>query len=101
MYIVTNRVAVAPDWRDVFEQRFRQRAGQIEKQNGFVRMEIMRPEDDDSPFLVMTAWESEQAFKDWVGSEDFKLAHQNPLPKEAFNGDSRMERHSVVISAGK
>ncbi|WP_455203379.1 antibiotic biosynthesis monooxygenase family protein [Kaarinaea lacus] len=101
MYIVTNRVAVAPDWRDAFEQRFRQRAGQIEKQSGFVRMEIMRPEDDSSPFLVMTAWESEQAFQDWVGSEDFKLAHQNPLPKEAFNGDSRMERHSVVISAGK
>lgn len=99
MYVVTNRVPVAPDWREKFEERFRNRAGQVEKQAGFLRMEIMRPESDDSPYLVMTVWESEQAFLQWVDSEDFKAAHQNPLPKEAYNGEGKMERHSIVISA--
>lgn len=99
MYVVTNRVPVAPDWRDKFEERFRNRAGQVEKQAGFLRMEIMRPETDDCPYLVMTVWENEQAFLKWVDSEDFKAAHQNPLPKEAYNGEGKMERHSIVISA--
>ena len=27
----------------------------------------------------------------WVGSEDFKLAHRNPIPPEAFNGEGKLE----------
>lgn len=99
MYVVANRVPVASGWEERFEARFRDRAGQVDKQAGFVRMDILRPADEDSPYVVLTTWEDEAAFNDWVGSEDFKLAHQNPLPKEAFSGEGRLERHEVVISA--
>jgi heme-degrading monooxygenase HmoA len=99
MFIVSNRVPVAPDWREAFEQRFRERAGQIDKQPGFVRMEIQRPADESSPYVVQTAWRDEASFRNWVGSEDFKAAHANPLPPEAFDGESRMERHEVIIAA--
>ncbi len=99
MYVVANRVPVASGWEERFEARFRHRAGQVDKQAGFVRMDILRPADEDSPYVVLTTWEDEAAFNDWVGSEDFKLAHQNPLPKEAFSGEGRLERHEVVISA--
>ncbi|VAW95709.1 Antibiotic biosynthesis monooxygenase [hydrothermal vent metagenome] len=98
MYVVANRVPVASGWEERFEARFRDRAGQVDKQAGFVRMDILRPADEDSPYVVLTTWEDEAAFNDWVGSEDFKLAHQNPLPKEAFSGEGRLERHEVVIS---
>lgn len=99
MYVVTNRVPVAKAYREQFEQRFRQRAGQVDKQPGFVRMEVMRPVDDESPYLVMTLWQDEAAFRSWVDSEDFKLAHQNPLPKEAYDGQGKMERHEIVVDA--
>jgi len=61
-------------------------------------MEIHRPADDDSPYIVQTVWQDEASFQAWVGSDDFKAAHANPLPKEAFDGDSRMERHEVIIT---
>jgi len=96
-FVVSNRVPVAPDWREVFEERFRKRAGQIDKQPGFVRLEIHRPADDDSPYVVQTVWRDEASFRNWVGSEDFKSAHANPLPKEAFDGESRMEQHTMII----
>jgi heme-degrading monooxygenase HmoA len=99
MYIVANRVPVAAEWQDEFEDRFRKRAGQIDKQPGFVSMQILRPADADSPYVVLTAWQDKAAFESWVGSPDFKLAHQNPLPKEAYTGDGRLEQHEVVISA--
>ena len=35
MFCVMNRVPVAPEWREAFEDRFRQRAGQVELQSGF------------------------------------------------------------------
>lgn len=99
MYVVINRVPVAKDWHKIFEQRFRERAGQVEQQPGFVRMEIMRPDTEDTPFLVQTAWKDRAAFQAWLASEDFKLAHRNPLPKEAFDGEGRLEAFDVIISA--
>lgn len=99
LYVVSNRVPVAAEWRGEFEKRFRRRAGQIDKQPGFVRMEVHRPADDDSPYVVQTVWRDEASFRNWVGSEDFKAAHANPLPGDAFDGESRMERHEIIISA--
>lgn len=99
MFIVANRVPVSADWQETFEERFRKRAGQIEKQPGFVRMQVLKPVSDDAPYIVLTTWDSQAAFNDWVGSEDFKLAHSNPMPKEAFDGQGALEQHEVVIDA--
>jgi heme-degrading monooxygenase HmoA len=99
MFIVTNRVPVAPAWRDQFEARFRARAGQVESQPGFVRMEVLRPQDETTPYVVETAWESRAAFDAWLESDDFKAAHANPLPKEAYDGEGRLESFDVIISA--
>jgi heme-degrading monooxygenase HmoA len=99
MYIVANRVPVAAQWREQFEERFRTRAGQIDKQPGFVRLQVLRPADADSPYVVLTTWQDKAAFEAWVGSEDFRLAHQNPLPKEAFTGAGHLEQHEEVIVA--
>lgn len=99
MHIVSNRVYVHPDWREQFEQRFQKRAGQIDKQAGFKKMQILRPASEDAPYIVYTEWQDEIAFKNWVGSEDFKLAHQNPLPEEAFNQKGSLEQHTLIISA--
>ena len=100
MYIVINRVPVAEAFSETFEQRFRERAGQIDKQPGFVHMQILRPDSPDTPYLVQTTWADKQAFEAWVGSDDFKLAHRNPMPKDAFSGEGKIEKFDVVISAG-
>ncbi len=99
MFVVANRVPVAAGWEDEFEARFRKRAGQIDKQPGFVRMQVLRPQSDNTPFIVLTTWESRAAFDAWVGSDDFKLAHSNPMPKEAFNGEGKLEMHEVVVES--
>ena len=100
MFIVTNRIPVAAGWEDEFEQRFRNRAGQIDKQPGFVKMQILKPQSDNTPYLVQTTWVDKTAFEQWVGSDDFKLAHANPLPKEATKETGGgIEMFEVVISA--
>ena len=98
MFIVANRVPVASGWEDAFEERFRQRAGQIDKQPGFVRMQVLKPHSEDTPYVVLTTWTDKAAFEAWVGSEDFKLAHSSPMPKEAFDGQGKLEIHEVVVA---
>lgn len=99
MFVVTNRVYVHSDWHQEFENRFQKRSGQIDKQPGFKHMQILRPQSNDAPYVVYTEWENEAAFKKWVGSDDFKLAHQNPMPEEAFTKKGALEQHTIIISA--
>ena len=99
MYIVTNRIPVAEGFEEMFEQRFRNRAGQIDKQAGFVRMQVLKPDTPETPYLVQTSWRDKAAFEAWVGSDDFKTAHSNPMPKEAFSGEGKIEMFEVMIEA--
>ncbi len=99
MFVVTNRVYVHPDWHQEFELRFEKRAGQIDKQPGFKCMQILKPFSNEAPYVVYTEWEDEAQFKQWVGSDDFKLAHKNPMPEEAFTQKGSLEQHTIIISA--
>ena len=98
MFIVANRVPVASGWEDTFEERFRQRAGQIDKPPGFVGMQVLKPQSDDTPYVVLTSWQDKAAFEAWVGSDDFKLAHSNPMPREAFDGEGKLEMYEVIVA---
>jgi heme-degrading monooxygenase HmoA len=99
MFVVMNRVHVTPEWEERVELRFSQRQGQIEKNPGFVRMHIMRPQTPETPYVIYMEWENKPAFENWVASEDFKLAHAKPLPKEAFAGGNKLEQHEVFVSS--
>ena len=62
-------------------------------------MQVLKPQTDDTPFVVLTTWKDKAAFDAWVGSEDFKLAHSNPMPKEAFDGEGKLEMYEVVVAS--
>ena len=92
-YVVANRVFVKPEYADEFEQRFAKRAGQIEQQPGFVLMEVLKPRSEDTPYVVLTHWQDEQAFQNWVGSEDFRLGFEpidlSAVPLDLFHRRAR------------
>ena len=98
-YLVTNRVFLKPEYSEEFEQRFKTRAGQINQQPGFISMQVFKPQSENTPYLVVTNWENEQAFQNWIGSEDFRLAHQNPMPKGAFLEGGGIEKHEIIIDS--
>ena len=98
-YVVANRVFVKQAFAPEFEERFRKRSGQINTQPGFKRMEVLKPCSEDTPYVVLTHWEDETAFRDWVGSEDFRLAHQDPMDKEAFLEGGSLEQYEVIVAS--
>ena len=96
-YVVANRVFVKKEYSQAFEQRFKNRAGQIDKQPGFVHMEVLKPLSEKTPYVILTHWKDEQAFLGWVGSDDFRIAHQNPMTKDAFLDGGGLEQYEVII----
>jgi heme-degrading monooxygenase HmoA len=100
-YIVMNNIPVTEEGRPVFEYRFKNRAGQIEKQPGFWAIRILRPLKSDT-YIILTQWENERAFKNWQGSQAFKKAHEkkqsddtSTTVKKIFSGPSYVTQYVV------
>ena len=103
MITVANRIYVAKEYADAFEQRFRERAGLVDQMPGFVSNQVLRPVNDGDPYVVFTIWNSRQDFLNWVRSDAFVKGHaqSGTLPKEAFSKSNVLEMHEVVQDSSR
>ncbi|MCB9469455.1 MAG: antibiotic biosynthesis monooxygenase [Candidatus Obscuribacterales bacterium] len=110
MFISVNNIPVKKGREADFEKMFIERDRVVEKQEGFVSLDILKPgkkrimggaaEDLPHEYQVMTRWESEEAFRKWVGSEDFKKSHSREIDKTVFDGQSYLTLYHSVEGAG-
>jgi heme-degrading monooxygenase HmoA len=94
-----NRFTIDPNYWSDFETRFKQRSGLIDGEPGFIRNAILRPEENSSDqHIVMTLWESRQAFEAWTKSRAFRKAHESAgqMPKKWFIVPGKLEIFEAV-----
>ena len=98
MITVANRIYVKPEYRDDFEAAFRERAGLVDKMPGFISNQVLRPVNEDEPYVVFTVWQSRQDFLNWVRSDAFIKGHaqSGTLPKDAYPRPNVLEMHEVI-----
>ncbi len=103
MITVANRIYVAPEYGARFEERFRERAGLVDRMPGFVSNMVLRPVNEGDPYVVFTVWESRADFLNWVRSDAFVKGHaqSGTLPKEAFTKGNVLEMHEVVQDSAR
>lgn len=71
-----NAITVPADSGDELANRFAQRAGAVDGQDGFEGFELLKPTDADRPvWLVVTRWRDDAAFQNWINSQNFRGAH--------------------------
>jgi heme-degrading monooxygenase HmoA len=101
MITVANRIYVNQEYADAFEERFRNRAGLVDKMPGFVSNQLLRPVNEGEPYVVFTHWNSREDFLNWVRSEEFVKGHaqSGTLPKDAFTEPNVLELHEVVLDS--
>jgi len=101
MFVTMNRIFVNPEYTSTFEERFRKRAHEVDKMDGFVRNMVLRPKQKDEPYVVMTFWRSEKDFSKWVNSDAFKKGHakSGTLPKDAFSTESHLETFEMFLDS--
>jgi heme oxygenase (mycobilin-producing) len=103
MIVTCNRIPVNPEYADAFEQRFADRANLVDGMPGFISFQLLRPWNEGDPYIVMTFWESEEHFKGWTQSAEFKQGHarSGTLPQGAFSGHPKLEMFEVIQSSAK
>lgn len=98
-----NAIEVAPENGPKLEERFANRASEVEKMPGFLGFELLRPVEGETRYFVYTRWESEEAFQAWVQSSAFTRGHaqasQDRGEKPVAHGSSVLS-FEVVQSVG-
>lgn len=82
-----NAIEVPEGAGEELEARFAARAGAVENSPGFEQFMLMRPVEGDTRYFVLTQWESEEAFQDWMSSRDFAKGHANAGADSQGAGD--------------
>ena len=96
MIVVENRIRVAMDFRNEFEERFKNRQSNLKKFHGFVRNYILKPTGNDDEYVVMTLWDSRKDFDTWTDSSDFKESHSMPMPQGAILDRPVLKIHEII-----
>ena len=75
-FVAINYIDCVSDYKARFEELFGNRAHAIDRMPGFQSMQVLKPKDGESSYLIMSFWESEEAFKQWTGSPEFLEGHK-------------------------
>ncbi|MCX8020655.1 MAG: antibiotic biosynthesis monooxygenase [Chitinophagaceae bacterium] len=75
-FVAINYIHCEPDYKQRFEELFQTRARAIDTMPGFIDMYVLKPASAEEPYLVISYWESEEAFKAWTHSSAFQEGHK-------------------------
>lgn len=98
MSIVRINAITVPDGAgDELQRRFTERAGAVEKMDGFQGFELLRPTTGNT-WYVYTRWVSEEAFTAWVHSPSFAQGHAEVSNQPVAHG-AELLAFDVVLEA--
>ncbi|MGE0066809.1 MAG: antibiotic biosynthesis monooxygenase [Solirubrobacterales bacterium] len=90
-----NVVEVKEENREAFERQFLERESHVHKAEGFAGFELLR-RDRDGEYIVLSRWQSEEAFQAWATGELFELSHRHADGQLAEK--SRVRNYDVIDS---
>jgi heme oxygenase (staphylobilin-producing) len=88
LLIVMNVVEVKEERKEAFERAFLDRESHVHEAEGFAGFELLR-RDRQGEYVVLTRWESKEAFDAWVSSDLFKRSHRHADGELAHGSELR------------
>ena len=86
MIVVMNVVKAAEGRAADFEEAFMTRERLLSQAPGFAGFELLRRDREDE-YVVLTRWEREEDFREWVGSDLFRRSHSRRDDGELAHGN--------------
>lgn len=99
MIAITNRLPVKEGSAEEVVERFASSRGDVQDFPGFVSMEVLRSHDE-TEVLVITRWQSREAFDGWVESDSFRRAHSESGGSDYLSGRPQMGSYDIAVERG-
>lgn len=75
-FVAINYISCKDHYKERFEELFGSRAHAIDRMPGFINMEVLKPADGKSEYLIVSHWDSMESFKKWTSSAEFIEGHK-------------------------
>lgn len=79
-YVALSRFRIRNEMSEDVAAAFRERPHMVDAADGFVRMDVISPADDESEFWLITYWRDEASFRSWHRSHEYRDSHAG-IPK--------------------
>lgn len=80
MFVALSKFVVANGMIEEVKTAFRNRPHLVDNVEGFVRMEVLVPQDNPNEILLLTYWTDIESYQRWHHSEQHHQSHQG-IPK--------------------
>ena len=93
-----NAITVPKEGGDELAQRFANRIGAVDKQDGFEEFQLLRPADAKNTWFVYTRWRDKAAFEAWVSGPNFGRGHTQAAADAANPPPQPVATNSELLS---
>lgn len=76
MFVVLSKFAIANDMAGAVKDAFQDRPHLVDREPGFVRLEVLCPQDEPNEIWLVTYWEDQASFETWHRSHKYHASHR-------------------------
>ena len=80
MFVALSRFVIANDMDEAVKGAFRARPHTVDAAPGFLRLEVLSPEENPKEIWLITYWADRPSFENWHRSHLYREAHAG-IPK--------------------
>ncbi len=80
MFVAMSKFVVVNDMSNQVREAFQNRPGLVDSAEGFIRMEVLNPEDNPDEFWLVTYWQASEDWHEWYHGHQYKASHSG-IPK--------------------
>lgn len=80
MFVALSKFVIANEMAADVKQAFRNRPHAVESASGFVRLDVLSPEENPKEIWLITYWSSRKHFEQWHKSHLYRESHSG-IPK--------------------
>ena len=95
MFVFISHLTVPEADQPELERHFRERSRRVDGFPGFLYLQLLRPQAGDATHTFLTAWESREAFRRYMRSEEHAASHSRE-PKEIM-GRTRVRHEAFEV----
>lgn len=99
MFVFISHLTVPEADHGTLERHFRERAGLVDGFPGFLYLQLMRPQAGDATHAFLTAWESRDDFRRYMGSREHAASHAREPADIMRRTPVRHEAYEVLMDS--
>lgn len=99
MFVFLSHLTVPEADHEALERSFRERSRLVDDVPGFLYLQLLRPTAGDATHAFLTAWESREAFRRYMKSEEHAISHGREPGEIMGRTEVRHEAFEVLMDS--